>query len=383
MKSGARIRRAQSCATEARQAAREFHAAVAQPDMAFVLFFCSSKYDLDALGAEMDMLFAGTQVLGCTTAGELGPAGYRDQSISGASFPACAFTVAIGCIDRLQEFAISRAQVLAHDLLARLEGMDPGSNADNTFALLLIDGMSGREEAVTGALHHALGALPLVGGSAGDDLNFAKTHIYVDGAFHEESAALLLVTTALPFTLFKTQHFTPTEHRVVVTAADAERRIVKELDGWPAADYYAKLVGSDASSLDPSRFSAHPVAVLIDGTNYVRSIQKANPDGSLTFFCAIEEGLVLRSAVGVNLIDNLENALAAIHADLGKPELVIGFDCVLRKMEIDELELVGRVEEILAANNVIGFNSYGEQYRGVHVNQTFVGIAIGGATGGS
>jgi hypothetical protein len=28
---------------------------------------------------------------------------------------------------------------------------------------------------------------------------------------------------------------------------------------------------------------------------------------------------------------------------------------------------------------VIGFSSYGEQYRGMHVNQTFTGIAIGGA----
>ena len=44
-----RIRMGQSCATDAREAAREFHAAVAQPDRALVMFFCSSEYDLDAL----------------------------------------------------------------------------------------------------------------------------------------------------------------------------------------------------------------------------------------------------------------------------------------------------------------------------------------------
>jgi hypothetical protein len=384
MNKGNAIRRAQSCATDARQAAREFHAAVAQPDMAFVLFFCSSDYDLDALGAEMNVLFAGTQVIvGCTTAGEIGPAGYRDRTISGASFPAEAFTAVSGCLDKLQQFAMPRAEVLAQDLLRRLEDLEPDAAPDNSFGLLLIDGLSEREEAVTGALHHSLGEVPLLGGSAGDGLNFGSTHVYFDGAFREENAVLLLVSTSLPFTLFKTQHFVPTDDRVVVTEADAEHRIVNELDGWPAADAYARLVGGDVSSLDPMRFSAHPVAVLIDGTNYVRSIQKANPDGSLTFFCAIEEGLVLRSAVGVNLIENLKEAFAAIHATLGKPQLVVGFDCVLRKLELVKLGQVGRVEEVLDDNNVIGFNSYGEQYRGVHVNQTFVGIAIGEALHGT
>ena len=54
--------------------------------------------------------------------------------------------------------------------------------------------------------------------------------------------------------------------------------------------------------------------VLIDGDYYVRSIQKVNPDGSLTFFCAIEAGVVLRMAKGVDLIANLEDALAQLRA---------------------------------------------------------------------
>ncbi|HSK31943.1 MAG TPA: FIST N-terminal domain-containing protein, partial [Propionicimonas sp.] len=68
-----RIRRAHSCATDARDAAREFHAAVAQPHMALVIFFCSVDYDLVTLASEMRDLFAGVQVIGCTTAGEIGP----------------------------------------------------------------------------------------------------------------------------------------------------------------------------------------------------------------------------------------------------------------------------------------------------------------------
>jgi hypothetical protein len=124
------------------------------------------------------------------------------------------------------------------------------------------------------------------------------------------------------------------------------------------------------------------VVVLIDGANYVRSIQKANSDGSLTFFCAIEEGVVLRVGHGADLVENLEHAFADIHAAIGTPQLVLGCDCVLRKLEIVQDGLVDRVEAVCRDNNFIGFASYGEQYRGVHVNQTLTGIAIGEAVDG-
>ena len=379
MENRTRIRRAQSCATDAREAAREFHAAVAQPEMALVMFFCSSEYDLEVLAEEMGRLFAGVQVIGCTTAGEIGPQGCRDHSITGASFPAGTFAAASGRIDGLQQFEIARGQSLVQDLLQRLESLEPGADANNSFAFLLIDGLSVREEPVTSALQGALGKFPLVGGSAGDGLNFGTTHVYFDGGFHADSAVLVLVTTPLPFMTFKAQHFVQTEQRVVVTAADAERRIVMELDGRPAVEEYARLAGTGIANLDPLRFAASPVVVLIDGTNYVRSIQKANPDGSLTFFCAIEEGVVLRVARGEDLEENLEQSFAGIRAAIGPPQLVLGCDCILRKLEIVQSGLVERVDAVFRDNNVIGFNTYGEQFHGVHVNQTLTGVAIGSA----
>jgi hypothetical protein len=347
--------------------------------MALVMFFCSSEYDLEALAGEMRSLFAGVQVVGCTTAGEIGPAGCRDHSISGASFPARDFTAASGCIFRLQQFEIARGQSVAQDLLRRLESLERGADAHNSFAFLLIDGLSMREEPVAHVLQDSLGMLPLVGGSAGDGSNLGKTQVYFDGRFRADSAVLVLVTTPLPFRIFITQHFVPTEQRIVVTAADAEHRIVREIDGWSAAEAYARLVGTEVQGLDSMRFAASPVVVLLGGTNYVRSIQKANRDGSLTFFCAIEEGVVLRVARGVDLVGNLERAFVKIQAAIGQPQVVIGCDCILRKMEIARSGQADRVEAVFRDNNVIGFRTYGEQYRGMHVNQTLTGIAIGAA----
>lgn len=373
------IRTAQSSATEASQAVAEFHAAVVQPQMELVIFFCSSEYDLEVLAEEMNRLFAGVHVVGCTTAGEIGPAGYLQHSLTGASFPTGSSVSVSGLLEKLSQFEIARGQEFAQALLQRLESKVPTASPENSFALLMIDGMSIREEPVAHALQYALGNITLFGGSAGDDQKFVRTYVFSDGQFHSDSAVLILINTVLPFRVFKTQHFIPTDERLVVTEADASERIVKEINGLPAAEEYSRLLGVDVDELNPMRFAASPVVVMIDGTDYVRSIQKANPDGSLTFYSAIEEGVVLRVAHGVGLVNDLEQTFDKIHAEMGQPQLVIGCDCILRKLEIAQNGFLERVAEIFRVNNTIGFNSYGEQFHGVHVNQTFTGIAIGSA----
>ena len=371
------IRKAHSCAADPRKAAQEFHAMVAQPDTALAIFYCSSDYDLEALAGEMKRLFGDVPVVGCTTAGEIGPAGLRDHSLAGASFPASHFRVAAGQVEQLQQFKVEAGQDFAQALLHKLLAEGPPGDADHSFALLLIDGLSLREEPVTRAFQTALGRLPLLGGSAGDGMKFDRTQVYWDGRFGADCAVLVLVASRMPFRIFKTQHVVATDDRLVVTDADAASRTVKEINGLPASQEYARMLGIDASDLDPSRFAAWPVVLTIGGTTYVRSIQKANADGSLTFFCAIENGLVLRVARGVDLLQNLEQAFAGIRAEIGPPQLVLGYDCILRKLEIAQSSAKDRIGELLQQNNTVGFHTYGEQFRGVHVNQTLVGIAFG------
>ncbi|MBU4263240.1 MAG: FIST C-terminal domain-containing protein [Proteobacteria bacterium] len=373
------IRTAQSCATETLQAVQEFHAAVSQPNIELVIFFCSSEYDLDVLAAEMNRLFAGVQVVGCTTAGEIGPSGYLKHSLSGAGFPAGSCVAVSGLLDHLGQFDIVRGYDFAQSLLQQFESKAPQASPENSFVFMMIDGLSIREEPVAHALQYGLGKIPMFGGSAGDDLKFEKTSVYCDGRFHSDSAALILINTSLPFKIFKTQHFVPTDTRLVVTGADPAKRIVTEINGLPAAEEYARLVGVEVNDLNHMLFAALPVVVMIDGTDYVRSIQKANADGSLTFFCAIEEGLVLRMAHGMDLVNNLERTFDMVRVEIGEPLLVLGCDCILRNLEISQNGFKDRVEEIFRDNNTIGFSSYGEQFHGIHINQTLTGIAIGAA----
>ena len=97
----------------------------------------------------------------------------------------------------------------------------------------------------------------------------------------------------------------------------------------------------------------------------------------LVFFCAIETGLVLRVAKAHDLLGNLEQTLQQIEDQIGVPQLVVGADCVHRKLEAEWHNEKEQVAALLGRYNTTGFATYGEQFRGIHVNQTFVGIAIG------
>lgn len=373
----AAIRRAHSRATDSRQAVREFHAAVSQPDTALVLFFCSSDHDLDAVADELHRCFGGLPVLGCTTAGEIGPAGYLRRSLAGLSLGAADFAVAHGGVDELAAFGLGDGQRLTRRLVDQLSTQVARVDACNTFGLLLIDGLCGHEELVAHALQCGLGHIPLVGGSAGDDLHFLRSQVYADGAFRSGAAQLVLVSTALPFRVFKSQNFRPGEPRMVVTSADPRRRVVHEIDGLPAGARYAELLGLDLSTLGPQSFAERPVVVMMGGTGYVRSIRRHEADGSLSFFCAVDEGVVLRAAHGECTLENLERSFDALRRDLGELQLTLACDCILRSVDFEQAGRKQAAGEILRRQRAVGFSSYGEQYLGVHVNQTLTGVAIG------
>jgi hypothetical protein len=371
------IRTAQSCNSDPRSAVREFHAAVVQPEMALVVFFCSSTYALDDLAAEINLLFPGTPIIGCTTAGEIGPGDCRSHSLSGASFSTSDAAAVVGHLDGLQSFDKLGGLQFIEGLVKRFGIVAPDATPENSFAFLMVDGLSGREEGVVHTFQSALGKTALFGGSAGDDQQFKSTHVFCDGAFRRDSAVVALVSTPHPFKLFKTQHFIAGSERMVVTDADEAQRLVREINGRVAAEEYARAIGAHPSELGVGHFSAFPMVVRINGMDFVCSILRANPDGSLVFYCAIERGMVMRIAQGVGLIENLKQTFAGIRDEIGEPQLVIACDCILRRLEISQKMLWPTVNELFQKNHAVGFGTYGEQFAGVHVNQTLTGIAIG------
>lgn len=344
---------------------------------AAILVFAAPTIERAGFAAAMQRQFPGIPVLGCTTAGEIGEHGLGEGYAVAAALPAEHFRVAHALLPDARNRTLGENRDTAVRLVAELALGGRRPTASDTFAILLVDGLSIAEEQLASTLHSGLGEIPLIGGSAGDGLDFARTHVLADGLAHEHAAVLALIQTDLPFTVFKTQHFVPGDRRMVVTSADAPRRVVHELDGERAAAYLAAQLGMQIADLGPTVFATHPVVVRIGGAEYVRSIQKVEADGSLTFYCAIEEGVVLRDARGVGLVENLEETLTAVRAKTGDPLLTFTFDCILRGLECRRDGKLDEVSALLRAAHCIGFSTYGEQFHGMHVNQTLTGVAFG------
>lgn len=365
-----------SCARDPAAAAEEFYKAVNRPNLDTVLFFCSPQYDLEQLGQELNMRFGDVHLVGCTTAGEITPRGYIEGSITGVGFTAPDFAAVSEVIVDLEELSISRIREVVQNAIVRLDQKAPDRAPGTTFAFLMIDGMSQQEEQVASGVFNALGDIPLLGGSAGDDLSYVASYVFHKGRFHSGSAALVLVHTRHPFRIFKTEHFSSTGKKMVVTAAGSDRR-VEELNAEPAAREYAKVIGLPKEDLNPLVFAAHPLVVRVGGEYHVRSIQRVNEDDSLSFLCAIDEGIVLTVAESGDIVQDLERQFAELQSSLNNVQVVIGCDCILRRLEMERKEVKSAISEILLGNKVIGFSTYGEQYHSMHVNQTFTAVAIG------
>jgi hypothetical protein len=378
---------AASDAVRAEDAAREIAAAItsqfaasgehpAQALAGLVCFVCAS-YDTGRFAAEIHDALPGAPIYGCTTAGELTPSGWASHSVVALGFLKKDFTLVAHMLEDLSHFGVEEGRASTAEARAALLASGPEVDPAQCFGLLLIDGLCRREEAVISAIYSALDDIAVVGGSAGDGMSFDKTWMIRDGALYRDAALLLLFHTDLPFSPFKCDYFEPTSLKMVVTDADTELRIVRELNAEPAATEYAFQVGLIESSLDASSFASHPVLVGVGGQYYARSIQKVNADGSLSFFCAIDEGLVLTVAKSLDPYESTLATFERMEAELGAVSLYIGFDCVLRRLGAERAQIAHRLSELYRRHKVIGFNTYGEQYRSMHVNQTFTGIALG------
>jgi hypothetical protein len=341
-----------------------------------VIVFFSTRHEPDALIEALKENFPDTSVSGCSTAGEVGPLGMMEDGIVFIAFPEAGFRVLSEVIPEIDKAGVERASEIARRLRVQMISGVSRAAKENIFALILVDGLSNREESLTAALHWSLDDMELVGGSAGDGLAFQRTALIHRGRLVRRGAILFVIESAVPFRVFKTQNFEPTPIKLVVTAADSEKRIVYDLNAEPAALEYAAAIGLPRDELSPQSFAAYPLIVKVGGDYYGRSIRNMNPDGSLSFFCAIDEGLVFTVGRPRDTLRSTEEALERVDADLGGTDFVLGFDCILRRLDAETGQIRHKIEAIYQRYGLAGFHTYGEQLNAMHLNQTLTGIAF-------
>lgn len=343
----------------------------------FILVFFSPAYDAVDLSNSLAVAFPGVAVAGCSTSGGISPAGAIDRGLVVIAFPQKGFRIFSEVITLIDRIDMDDVAASVRSLCNCLDQHQTKAESCQRFALSLIDAFANAEEKVVSAVAWALNGIPLVGGSAGDDLTFRGTVMLHGDQIHTNAAVLVLVETDFPVRIFKTDNFEPMTRRFVVTAANEDERRVYELNAEPAAVEYATAVGLDPVHLTPMSFAANPLAVKIGGEFHCRSISRLDEDGSLVFFCAISEGAVLALTKPRDIVEAMQAELSRLNETLGGLDLVIGFNCVLRRLDAESRQVQPSIVNLYRKFNVVGFETYGEQYLSMHLNQTFTGIAIG------
>jgi hypothetical protein len=376
------VRVAHSTEDDPELAVRNVMRAMDLPELAGVILFCSSRYPVDALGAALSRRNDGHVIIGCTSSGELTPEGMAEGSLTAIGFPASDFRLDAVCLDAITGIDAVATHHDVRQLAAKAEARAMREWGGGHHAgIFLIDGLSGREELLALTIQNALGHIPLIGGSSGDSLDFSETHVFHHSHFRRDAAVVAILSSRRPLHVFRASHVRPGPGRMVITSADPAGRIVHEINAEPAALEYARLVGVRIEDLTPALFASHPPIVRVGGEHFARSIRTANPDGSLTFYGAIDEGVVLTLGETGDIIAGLEALFADLDSKVGGIDRVLGFDCVLNGLEIRQRQLTDRVSRLYARSGVVGFNTYGEQVRALHMNQTFSGLAIGRGEG--
>jgi len=348
------------------EAVQELKVQIDQADIACVIAFCSGQYDSPTISRELREVFA-CPILGCATAGEIGPSGFQSRGITALSlagefelytesFPLDISGPALD--ERLSDF------------MKRV-----GEPTGREFALLTIDGLSRAEDRITGQLYLALGGIPLVGGSAGDDLNRGAAPVFVDSELTSGYASVSVIRTDARFRTIHFNHFEARDQYWVVTGNDG--MYLTELNGRPAAEVYAESIGLHLDELTPDVFTHNPLVLPIGGKLYIRSIFGVGENNSLQMLSDVEVGTVICFGRSMNPVERSMEAFAQLEREMGYVASIIGFDCLFRRGQFEGDNVIDVIDQIYRRNRVLGFSTFGEQYNSMHINQTFTGIALG------
>src|SRR3990167_6272074 len=176
---GAALVRTASVDASRFDAVQALRAGLGAGPFALVILFMAPIVGIEAQAMAMAAGFGETQVIGCSTAGEISDAGYAEGQIVAVGLPAAHFAADVLLVPDL-------GALDPHALIGSRAGLARRVPAwESEFAYLLVDGLSIREDELTSALASGLGPVPLFGGSAGGGPRVRRAVVLQGGEMHD------------------------------------------------------------------------------------------------------------------------------------------------------------------------------------------------------
>ena len=349
---------------------------IEQPEIRAVIYFFSPELASSGLHASLSARYPSVPCIGASMIGGWSSAGPVEKGVVALSLSSSEADEAfVSFAEGVKADPVAATRRVLTDMKRKLgpRKLHPAEYV----GVILFDGLCLGEEIMRELALEEDFAIPLIGGAAADELAFKETFVASGGTLSRDGVVLLVLKMRVPFYYNHYVHYLPTDTSVLVTRAEPARRIVWEIDGQPAAPYYAKLLGlRGVEAIDHIHFSKNPLGVCIGDTVYVRSPNAVVDGTGLQFYCYIEAGTKVSLLRQGDILANTRAALAEAREYLPDIQGALLFNCVLRYLEIKELKIVDSFNGLFRDMPFIGFNTYGEELF-THHNQTLTALFIG------
>ena len=343
-----------------------------------VIVFASSENDYGALLAALDEGCQPKTLIGCSSAGEF------TSSRAGTGMSSA---IALRAVDMQFNASVGRGLSTGRDEAARaivdgFRGIDSAEFRYRT-AFILVDALAGHAEELVDAMTLATGGMyQFVGGGAGDDAAFTKTHVFFGTEAYSDAAVALEILSNKPIGIGARHGWSPTGEALRVT--ETANACVVSLNVSPAAEAFEEHAAATGQTFDraaPLPFFLHNiVGVQTEHGHKLRVPLGVGTDGGVTFAAEVPTGATARimstqavsaaEAASSAVRDAVEQVERSGHAAKG----ALFLDCVATRLRLGddfsyELDAVKRE---LGTAAFAGFNSYGQivraegQFSGFH-----------------
>ncbi len=349
---------------------------LAQEHPAALVYFFSPNLEHSELHRSLADSFRGVPCVGASMIGGWSDHGPLSQGVTAMSFSTDEVEEStVVFVEGVKADPRGAAKRAASDLAGKLRGK--ALNPYEYVGIILFDGLCLGEEIVKEFASSTAFPFALVGAAAADELAFERTLVCSKGQVSADGLVVLVMKMKVPFHYGHYVHYEPTDRSFLITAADPNQRVVLEIEGEPAADFYARSLGlRSAAELNNTHFSANPFGVVLGDVVYARSPNSVVDGSGLKFYCYIEAGTRVRLLKRGDLLENGRKALAEASATVGDVGGILLFNCVLRYLEMKEVRSVEPFNTLFSSAPMAGFNTYGEELF-THHNQTLTALFFG------
>jgi hypothetical protein len=295
------------------------------------------------------------------------------------------FDVGLGLGKGLSEDAIAAGARAMENACSELGTRPQDADPRRHVGLVIDDGFKYKKEELLLGVLDKNPALTLVGGGANapqpNPAQFSPS-IHVDGEVVGDAVLLALFRTNAPWGALRSHWYEPTGETVTITKTDETCTRALEIDGKPAAQRYAEILGVGVDELEfgkPNGFARMPTALKVGREHFIRAPWKPLDDGSIVFANLLDEGSVLEL---MKLGDMAGATRRFFQEELPRrvqnPSAALLFHCTARDWYA---RTMGAIDELAGtfsgAPPAIGFNVFFEIYSGFHINTTLTVLAFG------